>query len=213
MNNIGCHGASVDIEALAQHSSSQVRTVLASSKDTPPEVLRLLASDSNSSVKLAAALNPACPLDILESLAVDADWTIRLGLANQLDVCDEILSALLTHRNPYLAAQSKHAIAAKAFERKLKEQHVVLVRGAKYKLGELLVGANVLSSEHLESALKLGREHHLRLGRVLLQTELIQAPILVESLRLQALLRTEKIEFAGVYEMIASAIDKHYDQY
>ncbi len=205
MNNAGYPGASIDIEALAQHSSSQVRTVLASSQETPPEVLRLLANDSNSSVKLAAALNPSCPLDILESLSVDSDWSIRLGLASQLDVSEEILSALLTHRNPYLAAQSKLAIAAASFERKLKEQNIVCIQGAKYKLGELLLGARQLSADHLESALKLVREHHLRLGRVLLQTDLIQAPMLLEALRLQALLRTEKIEFAGVCEMIASA--------
>lgn len=206
MSSIGGHGASVDIEALAQHSSSQVRTVLASNRETPPEVLRLLAHDTNSSVKLAAALNPSCPLDILENLSVDADWSIRLGLVNQLDVCDEILTALLTHRNPYLAAQSKHAIVAKTFERNLKEQEICFVQGAKYKLGELLVGAKKLSPDHLTSALKFARDHHLRLGRVLLQTELIQAPMLIEALRLQALLRREKIEFAGVYETIANAV-------
>jgi len=198
------YGASIDIEALAQHSSSQVRAVLASSRETPPNVLRLLANDSNSSVKLAAALNPSCPLDILESLSVDTDWSIRLGLASQLDVCDEILSALLTHRNPYLAAQSKHAIAAAAFERKVKEQKIVFVQGSKYKLGELLLGAKQLRDDHLASALKLGRDHYLRLGRVLLQTDLVRAPMLLEALRLQALLRTEQIEFAGVYEMIAN---------
>lgn len=205
MNDVGAPGASIDIEALAQHSSSQVRSILASSLETPPEVLRLLANDKNSSVKLAAALNPACPLDILQSLSVDSDWSVRLGLASQLDVCDEILTALLTHRNPYLAAQSKHAIAAAAFERKLKEQNVIFVQGAKYRLGELLVEAKKLSPDHLARALKLGREHYLRLGRVLLQTELVQAPTLLEALRLQGLLRTEKIELAGVYEMIACA--------
>jgi hypothetical protein len=205
MQNVGEFGTSVDIEALAQHSSSQVRTVLASSRDTPPEVLRILASDTNSSVKLAAALNPSCPLDILKSLSLDTDWSVRLGLANQLDVGEEILAALLTHRNPYLAAQSKHAIAAATFERKLKEENIVVVQGGQYRLGELLVGAKLLSPENLIKALKLGKEHNLRLGRVLLQTEIVRASALFEALRLQMLLRAKQIELGSVYEMIASA--------
>lgn len=195
---------SIDIEALAQHSSGRVRAVLASSRKTPPEVLRLLANDTNSSVKLAAALNPSCPLDILENLSTDSDCSIRLGLANQLDVCDEILSALLTHRNPYLAAQAKLAIDAAEFERKLKEQNIVLVQGTKYKLGELLVGAKKLNADQLAIALKLGREHSLKLGRVLLQTDLVRASALLEALKLQALLRRGEIELSGVYDRIAN---------
>jgi len=205
MNNVRYLGASVDIEALAQHSSSQIRTMLASSQDTPPEVLRLLATDTSSSVKLAAALNPSCPLDILERLSVDSDWSIRLGLANQLDVCDEILSALVTHRNPYLAAQSKLAMAAAVFERQLKEQKIIPTPGTRYKLGELLVEAKELKSDRLEIALNLAQVNKLRLGRVLLQTELVQAPLLLRALRLQSLLRTGKIDCANVYEMFASS--------
>lgn len=205
MNDVRYFGASIDIKALAQHSSSQVRTVLASSHDTPPDVLRLLARDKNNSVKLAAALNPYCPLEILESLSVDSDWSMRLGLANQLDVCEEILSALVTHRNPYLAAQSKYAIAAAVFERQLKEQNIVPTSGPRYKLGEILVEAKALTSDNLEIVLNLAQVNSLRLGRVLLQIELIQAPLLLKALKLQSLLRLGKIDRTDAYEMFATS--------
>lgn len=203
MNNVRYLGASVDIEALSQHSSSQIRTILASSHDTPPEVLRVLARDSSSSVKLAAALNPSCPLDTLECLSTDPDWSMRLGLANQLDVCDEILSALLKHRNPYLAAQTRYAIAAAVFERQLKEQNISPATGPRYKLGELLVEAKELPADGLEIALNLVKVHNLRLGRVLLQTEMVEAPVLLKALKLQTLLRTGKIDCTNVYELFA----------
>jgi hypothetical protein len=192
----------VDVEALAQHSSSRIRTILASSSTTPPAVLRLLATDKNSSVMLAVALNPACPLDVLEMLSRSSDRSTRLGLASQLDVCDEILSALVTHRNPYLASQSKHALEARAFEQKLRDGNVRCVKGNKYKLGELLVGAGQLSSEDLEVALKLSREHKLLLGRVLMQTGMVSPAVLHKALKFQMLLRTGEIEFSGSYEMI-----------
>lgn len=194
----------IDVEALAQHSSSRIRTILASSSTTPPAVLRLLATDKNSSVMLAVALNPACPLDVLEKLSKSTDRSVRLGLANQLDVCDEILTALLTHRNPYLASQAKRTLQVREFEQKLREDKVCCVKGNKHKLGEVLVGAGQLSSEDLETALKLSREHKLLLGRVLLQTEMVSSAVLHKALKSQMLLRTGEIEFSGSYEIIDS---------
>jgi hypothetical protein len=201
----------VDIEALAQHSSSYIRGALASNPTTPPEVLRLLVNDPNDSVKLAAALNPECPLDVLRSLSEASDWNIRIGLANQLDICDDILSALLTHRNPYLAAQSRYALSAAAFERKVKELEIVCVPGTKYKLGELLIAAKQISPDHLASALTLGQTHHLRLGRVLLQTGMVKASVLIEALRLQSLLRKESIDLADATKLLTHARSHFYE--
>jgi hypothetical protein len=193
--SIDCEG-SMDFTALAQHSSSYVRASLASNPETPQDVIRQLAKDENSSVQLAAALNPSCPVDVLESLSRDPDWNVRLALANQLDVCEDILLALVDHKNPYLAAQSRYALAALEFEKKLKELAPVLAPGADYKLGELLVASKQISQDDLSSAIEAGRTFQLRLGRVLLQAGVVRSAVIIEALRLQSSLR-EKTNSAG----------------
>ena len=148
-------------------------------------------------------------MDVLEKMSQDPDPKVRLGLANQLDMCDEILSALLTHRNPYVAVQAKYALAASVFERKLKELGIRAVSGCDHKLGELLVRAQQLVPENLDAALELGRQQNLRLGRVLLQAGLVSASVLVESLRLQALLRQKEIEERDVIQILRNGKFRH----
>ncbi len=196
-------GSSIDIELLARHSSSRIRAVLAASDKTPPDVLRLLARDQDTSVKMATALNPTCPLDVLESLSVDSDWSIRLGLATQLDVSEEILRALLAHRNPYLAAQSLHALNAIDLERKVEELHISCRPAANHKLGELLVDAKKLGAEQLSHTLDLARLHGLRLGRVLLQAGIVSSATIVEALRLQSLLRRNEIDLIDATNILS----------
>ncbi len=203
--------SSVDLELLARHSSSRIRAVLAASDKTPADVLRMLASDHDTSVKLAAALNPTCPLDILESLSVDTDWSVRLGLATQLDVCEEILRALLTHRNPYLAAQSRHALNALELERKLRELNITFQSGSDFKLGELLVAANLISMEQLMQSLELARAHDLLLGRVLIQAGIVSSAVIIEALRLQGLLRRNAIEMDDAVVKLSQTNGDHSD--
>jgi hypothetical protein len=193
----------IDVEALAMHSCSRIRAIVASSDKTPAAVLRSLAKDPDSSVKLAAALNPICPLDVLETLAVDTDWSVRLGLAAELDVCEDILEALLTHKNPYLAAQSRHALNALALERTLKELDICGKPGSIHRLGELLVGAKIAETQQLSRALELARSRGLRLGRVLLQIGLVPALAIIEALRLQALLRRDEITIADATSILS----------
>jgi hypothetical protein len=117
-------------------------------------------------------------------------------LASQLDVCEDILLALATHKNPFLAAQSRHALNALALERKLKELNVTCQLGSTHKLGELLVGAKKVNTDQLSLALALCRSHGLRLGRVVLQVGIVSSAAIVEALRLQALLRRNEIALA-----------------
>lgn len=193
----------IDVEALAQHSSSRIRAILAASDTTPAEVLRSLAVDTDGSVRLAAALNRKCPSDVLQRLSVDTDWLLRLGLATQLDVCEDILLALARHKNPYVAAQSCHALNAQALERKLKGLSISCQPGSTHKLGELFVAAKKVNAEHLSAALALSKSHGLRLGRVLLQVGIVSSEAIVEALRLQNLLRRNEIEIADAMEILS----------
>ncbi|HEY9758191.1 MAG TPA: hypothetical protein V6C97_23700 [Oculatellaceae cyanobacterium] len=200
----------VGFEALARHSSSQIRAVLASSQATPSSILRVLADDSEISVRLAAILNSACPIDVLEKLSNDPTPRIRLGLANQLDVCDDILLALSAHQNPYLAAQAKYAIAAAMFERKVEELQIPIVSTNEHQLGRLLVLSNLLTESDLKMALSEARSFNLRLGRVLLQLRLVKASLIVECLRLQWLLRSGEIDYSSAVHNLKHAQPMHF---
>jgi hypothetical protein len=195
----------VDLDALAQHSASRVRAIVAADPDTPPDLLRSLIVDDDISVKMAAALNPACPSDILRELCSDPSPAIRLGLASQLDLSDEILMVLVTHKNPYLADQAKYGLAAALFERKIEERGIELIAGSEYKLGSLLVASKHLSEDALIAALDLARKLKLRIGRVLLQTGQVRPSILTEALRLQELLRKHRIELTGALKSLADS--------
>ncbi len=201
----------LDVESLAKHSSRHIREVVACNPETPPHVLQLLVTDPDPAVKLAVALNPGCPLHVLQNLARSSDWNIRVGLASQLDVCEDILLALLQHKNPYLSAQARHALSAAAFERKVSELEIVSTTGTDYKLGELLVQAKHISEDRVTDARSLAQAHRLRLGRVLLQTGAVKASVLIEALRLQSLLRRQLIGLAEALNILSNARNHFYE--
>lgn len=194
--------ASRDIDELCLNSSSFVRAALAANLRTPANTLRVLSEDSNLSVKLAAAFNPSCPLDCLEKLAGSTDWTIRLGLITELDLCEEILQALVQHRNPYLRSQARQALTAIKMEKQLKLLnlgHAIFV----HKLGSLLVDAQKLNKGQLTLALEFGEKYGLKLGQVLMRVGLIDSTIIVEALHVQWLIHTGETDLESGVKRLA----------
>ncbi len=203
MPNSEARIASRDIDDLCLNSSSFVRAALAANLRTPADTLRVLAADSNLSVKLAAAFNPSCPLDSLEKLAESTDWPIRLGLSAELDLCEEILQALVKHRNPYLRSQARQALTALEMEKQLK----LLNLGRtifQHKLGALLIEANRLNKIQLNLALELGEKYGLKLGQVLVRVGLIDSKTIVEALQIQWLIQTGETDLASGINRLAS---------
>ena len=203
MPNSQARIASRDIDDLCLNSSSFVRAALAANLRTPADTLRVLSEDSNLSVKLAAAFNPSCPLDCLQKLAESTDWTVRLGLMTELDLCEEILQALVQHRNPYLRSQAKQALIALEMEKQLKLLdlgHAIFLD----QLGALLIKAKKLSTGQLTLALQFAEKYGMKLGQVLLRVGLVDAAIIVEALHVQWLIHTGQIDLESGVKRISA---------
>ncbi len=66
---------------LAKNSNAGVRSAVAWTATTPPDLLALLAKDPDASVRSGVAGNTAAPPDLLALLANDANASLRSGVA------------------------------------------------------------------------------------------------------------------------------------
>jgi hypothetical protein len=195
-------------ERLSQHPASWVRTAVASNVYTAPELLRALCHDENISVRLAAAFNSSCPIECLEELAKSTEWEIRLGLVSQLDLCEEILVALTKHRNPYLVNQAELALTALEMERRLEKAQIRPAGSDNFKIGTLLVDANLITLTELQKALTCSQKHNIKIGRTLLQVGLVSSDSLFQALSLQTQLRSDEISIAKALSILSNRKSK-----
>ncbi len=76
------------------------------------------------------------------------------------------------------------------------------------RLGELLIGAQALTDEQLEKALKVGKDESIKLGVALLKADVVSEPILYSALRLQTLIRFGYIARARAIELLKYCYQK-----
>lgn len=190
-----------------QGSSSELqvalRTAVASSQQTPPEVLSRLASDPTQQVRLAIATNPATPGLILEQLASDCD--VYTGCrAPELSVSSDILVALMQNRNPYIRKQAKLSWDGREFEKLLENSGLILVAGSDYRLGELLVASQLVNQVNIDNGLRDSQLHRIPLARALLQSKHCSSTLLLAALKYQGLIRQGKMSAAdGIRQLNA----------
>ena len=73
-----------NVKDLASHPDAEVRARLASSPDTPAEILYFLAKDPSSAVRCAVAENPMTPRQADTMLSSDSDYSVRCVLARKI---------------------------------------------------------------------------------------------------------------------------------
>jgi hypothetical protein len=76
------------------HENESVRLALASSSNTPGEILAALSKDTSDSVKLAVACNSQTPHHIVARLANHGSRVVKAGLAADINTPLEILNVL-----------------------------------------------------------------------------------------------------------------------
>ena len=73
-----------NVKDLASHPDAEVRVQLASSLDTPAEILYFLAADPSPEVRRAVAENSTTPRQADTLLSSDSDYTVRCELARKI---------------------------------------------------------------------------------------------------------------------------------
>lgn len=82
------------LESVVKTGDYNARLHLASTPNTPGEILALLGADVDPRIRLIVAKNPATPHHIVAKLARDAELSVRMGLATDPNSPVEILTAL-----------------------------------------------------------------------------------------------------------------------
>ncbi len=185
-----------------QNAPSDVRRRLAENPSSPEELLFRLSKDSDPEVRASLAYNKVVPLEILEALAGDEDVNVRLALAEEFELPPYILQKLCEDQNPYVRDRAEATLEGLLFESQLKDEGFVHQAGTSARLGDLLVGAMVLTSDSLEEALAAAAEHDMPLGRVLVIQHKVDPLTVIRALKLQSLVRRGKISLESAEEKL-----------
>lgn len=169
------------------HSAAATATFAFSHK-TSVEILSMLAKDRSRPVKLTTTLNHYNPGAISERHGKPPEPPVKFRV-RELDLCPDILGALLDHRSPYIRAQARLTLEGHKFENRLKEMRHVAIADGDYRLGELLVKSQLVKEKDIDDALEDCNLCKLPLGRALLQSRSASPKALITALKVQTLIR------------------------
>lgn len=98
----------VVLSALSKDEDEDIRTLVATHKNTPPEALLSLSKDKNEFVREEVAKNPSSPPEALEILAKDEDVDVLAGVVVNPNTPKDILKQLSNHSNPGIEKLAKY---------------------------------------------------------------------------------------------------------
>ena len=87
------------LRLLAQHQNPKIRESVASSRNTPEDLLRSLAADSDEGVRSCVARNESTPCDVLSELATDRSEKVRGWVALNYFVPEDAMAVLAEDRS------------------------------------------------------------------------------------------------------------------
>jgi hypothetical protein len=87
------------LRLLAKHDNPKIRESVASSRNTPEDVLRALAADSDEGVRACIARNESTPCDVLSTLASDRSEKVRGWVALNYFVPEDAMATLAHDRS------------------------------------------------------------------------------------------------------------------
>lgn len=82
------------LRLLARHENPRIRESVASSRNTPDDLLRTLAADPDEGVRSCVARNETTPCDVLSALASDRSEKVRGWVALNWFVPQDAMTAL-----------------------------------------------------------------------------------------------------------------------
>lgn len=87
------------LRLLAAHPNPKIRESVASSRNTPEDLLRRLAADSDEGVRACVARNETTPCDVLSELAADPAEKVRGWVALNYFVPEDAMAVLAEDRS------------------------------------------------------------------------------------------------------------------
>jgi hypothetical protein len=87
------------LRLLAKHQNPKIRESVASSRNTPEDLLRALAADSDEGVRACVARNETTPCDVLSALAADPSEKVRGWVALNYFVPEDAMALLAEDRS------------------------------------------------------------------------------------------------------------------
>jgi hypothetical protein len=87
------------LRLLAKHANPKIRESVASSRNTPEDLLRTLAADPDEGVRSCVARNESTPCDVLSALASDRSEKVRGWVALNFFVPEDAMQALAKDRS------------------------------------------------------------------------------------------------------------------
>jgi hypothetical protein len=87
------------LRLLAKHANPKIRESVASSRNTPDDLLRTLAQDPDQGVRSCVARNEATPCEVLTDLATDSDEKVRGWVALNYFVPEDAMAVLAEDRS------------------------------------------------------------------------------------------------------------------
>lgn len=178
-----------ELKELVADSSSRVRRRVAENPATPEELLQILSTDSDHEVRIAVARNPQAPRFVLEKLADDDSVAVRFGLASAHDLPLYILEKLSQDDHPYVNSRAQRTLEGLFLEAALKEISFVHQPQEEAKLGEILIKAEILTSEQVNQYIDSAKSNGLPLGRTLVQARALPRAVIVMALQAQLQIR------------------------
>lgn len=183
------------LRSLVNDSDVAIRRRLAANPKIPMDVLIELSTDLDDEVRVAVGRNPSTPGRVLYRLYKDESSVVRFGLAAEHDIPQDIIEALAQDKDTYVARQAKRTLEGLELERALKHANFVHESGDTAKLGEILVGAELLSNEQVLEMVCSANEAETPFGRFLVLSHVLPQAVVVKTLSLQLAIRRGKIGF------------------
>ncbi len=193
------------LRKLFQTAEVLVRQRLAENSNSPPDLLELLLHDPDPDVRACLANNPAVTREMLEQLCCDINDDVRASVAEDPNMPYDLLIQLSEDANPYVRDIAENTLDGLAFERELAAQGYVHEEGTAAKLGELLMGANLLSAENADRYIDLGRLEGKPLGWLLVNRGVITKGRVIKALKLQSQVRRGKISQSQAIETLCGS--------
>jgi len=109
----------------------RLKHLVASSEETPPEILTKLADDDDKNIVMAVLSNKSCPNDIIEKLADSNEDSIRNAISFKENLPLEIILKFTNDDNPYIRSKAamRTSVPPEVLT-KMSNDNVYFVRGA-----------------------------------------------------------------------------------
>ena len=182
------------LRSLIVGADAAVRRRLAENPKTPEDMLIELSKDSNTDVRGAVAENEKTPRAVLEQLSKDESVQVRYALAGHYTLPIDLLEVFAeSDENPYVKDHARRTLEGIFLEEALREAGFTPRSGEIDKLGDLLVGAEVLQQEHVEELLRISKERQIPLGHAVVESRCVKRSVVVAALKAQRAVRDSEI--------------------